>query len=143
MQFKRYQALFKDTAIIFGLCLVIVALMGEIIYTLVFAVVLTVLNYFAISALAKATDNGSLNDYISMNDNQVELHCKDKTVVIQWNDVISYKRIRPIRGAMLQEIIIDKYGTRISFATSNRQDKKIFALRPELEEVFQECARDE
>ena len=143
MQFKRYGVVIKDAIICLSFPLIVVALMGLVLYALAGWVIVMAVTWFAVSDLAE-TNGGTLNDYVVITDDQVELHCKgkgkdkgkDKTVVIQWDDVIAYKRFRPIRGVMLKAIIVDKYGAKISYATSYKRDKKIFAIRPELKDLL-------
>lgn len=99
-------------------------------------------SHVLILLLVKSVFGGSPNDYIVITDNDIELFTEKETVCIKWEDVSCYRRIKPIRGTQ-SSVIIDKYGKRISFASTNRLDKRIFAMRPELKEVSQECARDE
>ena len=143
MQFKRYNVVIRDMIICLSFPTVVVALMGETLYALAGWVIAMAMTWSAVSGIAQA-EGGSLNDYVIITDDQVELHCKgkgkdkgkDKTVVIHWDDVVAYKRIKPIKSAMIKAIIVDKYGAKISYATSYKRDKKIFAIRPELKNLL-------
>ena len=143
MQFKRYNIIIKDAITWLSFAPIILALLGGIMYALACMVIIIATTWFGVAGIAH-DEGGSLNDYVIITDDQVELHCKgkgkdkgkDKTVVIQWDDVVAYKRIKPIKSAMIKAIIVDKYGAKISYATSYKRDKKIFAIRPELKDLL-------
>ena len=139
MQFKRYGAPIKDTITVLLFCPIVLALLGGIMYALACAVIIIAMTFFSAASYA-GLDGGTLNDYVVITDDQVELHCKgkgkNKTIVIQWDDVVAYKRITSVLGGNFKSIIVDKYGTKISYATSYKRDKKIFAIRPELKNLL-------
>ena len=139
MQFKRYNIIIKDAITWLSFAPIILALLGGIMYALACMVIIIATTWFGVAGIAH-DEGGSLNDYVIITDDQVELHCKgkgkNKTIVIQWDDVVAYKRITSVLGGNFKSIIVDKYGTKISYATSYKRDKKIFAIRPELKDLI-------
>ena len=142
MRFKRYAALLKElNRVTVGVCVLeSFAVIGGMIFEVMLlilatAIVCTLLCYASTAVVAQG-DDGSLKDEIVLDETQAELHAKSGNIVILWEDVIFFRSVIPVRGIQ-ESIIIDKYGKRISFTSSNRLDKQIFALRPELKRVFE------
>ena len=144
MQFKRYEAWTKGLNLIVWLCcLIVVALgvriaiiQGDFTFFLISIAVscLSSLWVFVSARLAaRAVDKGSLKDYLIVNEKEIMLFSKSETTCIYWEDATSYKVIKPYRG-LQTAIIRDSSGKRISFGSSDRIDKRIIKICPELKE---------
>ena len=145
MRFKRYAALLKEVnrVTVFASSVMFFAGVYDVLHgkyemlLVAFATaIVSTLLWYTLTAVIAQEQGGALKDEIVMDETQAELYAKSGNIVILWEDVIFFRSVVPYYG-IRETIIIDKYGKRISFTSSNRLDKQIFALRPELKRVFE------